>query len=70
MPIGVNVPEHMKKKFKKEIPDPNKLRGWKTPDGFFDFTHPVTYEEALEQGKQIKELFISMVIKSKIGENQ
>lgn len=26
-----------------------RRRGWATPYGFGDFTHPVTYEEACEQ---------------------
>lgn len=32
-----------------------KRKGWATPYGFGDFTHPVTYQEACEQIKVINE---------------
>lgn len=54
MAVSVNVPEHLRPK-KREVPDPNKRKGWSTPHGFLDFTHPVTYEDACKQGEQLAE---------------
>lgn len=30
-------------------PQPVKRKGWATPHGFIDFSHPVTYQEACDQ---------------------
>ena len=37
----------------------DKRKGWRTPYGFADFDHPVTYEEACEQMKPMYEEFIN-----------
>ena len=37
------------------VPKPPKARGWATPYGFVDFSYPITYEEACEFAKGIRE---------------
>lgn len=35
------------------IEEASKRKGWVTPYGFADFTHPVSYEEACEKMKAV-----------------
>lgn len=37
------------------IEDSKKRKGWVTPYGFGDWTHPISYEEACEQMKKFSE---------------
>lgn len=41
------------------IEESKRRKGWVTPYGFSDFTHPVTYEEACEQMKGMSTKFFN-----------
>jgi hypothetical protein len=50
------TPEHAEAHADKEHPGwrAPKARGWRTPNGFIDFSHPVTYEEACKAMEEMK----------------
>ena len=55
--------EFMEKHADSEHPDwrTPKSKGWRTPWGFIDFRHPVTYEYACEQMKDAREELEAMM---------
>lgn len=57
MAIAVTPPEHVRKKYKKEPVDNSKQKGWATPHGFIDMTHPCTYEEACAEMEKLYNQF-------------
>ncbi len=40
-----------------------RQKGWRTPYGFADFDHPVTYEEACESMKPMYDEFVNKLKK-------